>query len=148
HELTCTYPGLVDDLKAGNVVLFADGTVAMDVTAVEPGKARLVVALGGRLRSQQGINLPNADLKLDALTEKDLADLDWTAEHGVEYVGLSFVRRAADVEKLRGELARRKCPARIVAKIEKPQAVDDLDAIVAKSDAVMVARGDLGVEMD
>jgi pyruvate kinase len=148
HQLTCTYPGLVDDLKAGEVVLFADGNVAMVVEAVEPGKATLSVTLAGRLRSQQGINLPNSALKLEALTEKDLADLDWTASHPVEYVGLSFVRRGGDVERLRVELERRGIAARIVAKIEKPQAVDDLEAIVAASDALMVARGDLGVELD
>ncbi len=148
HQLTCTYRDLVDDLKVGDVVLFADGTVAMDVMDSERGRARLVVTLGGRLRSRQGINLPNAELKLEALTEKDLADLDWTAEHEVEYVGLSFVRKAADVAQLRDELTKRDCRSRIVAKIEKPQAVDDLDAIIAASDAVMVARGDLGVELD
>ncbi len=148
HQITCTYAGLVDDLKVGDVVLFADGTVAMGVMAVEPDSVRLIVTLGGRLRSKQGINLPNAELKLDALTDKDLADLDWTANHQVEYVGLSFVRKAADVNRLRDELTSRGCSARIVAKIEKPQAVDDLDAIIAATDAVMVARGDLGVEMD
>ncbi len=148
HQLTCSYRGLVEDLKVGDVVLFADGTVAMGVMGVEAGRARLVVTLGGPLRSRQGINLPNAEVKLEALTEKDLADLDWTATHGVEYVGLSFVRKAADVARLREELKKRNCSSRIVAKIEKPQAVDDLDAIIAASDAVMVARGDLGVELD
>ncbi|HEY2156164.1 MAG TPA: pyruvate kinase, partial [Isosphaeraceae bacterium] len=148
HQLTCSYRGLVDDLTVGDVVLFADGTVAMGVMGVESGQARLVVTLGGQLRSRQGINLPNAELKLDALTERDLTDLDWTATHGVEYVGLSFVRKAADVEQLRDELRKRNCRSRIVAKIEKPQAVDDLDAIIGASDAVMVARGDLGVELD
>ncbi len=148
RELTSTHRGLADDLKPGDSVLFADGTVAMQVAGVEPGRARLVVTLAGRLRSSQGINLPDSDLKLGSLTEKDLADLDWTAWHGVEYVGLSFVRKAADVDRLRSELGKRGIAARIVAKVEKPQAVDDLDAIVATADAVMVARGDLGVEMD
>jgi len=148
HQLTCTYAGLVDDLKVGDFILFADGTVAMSVMGVDPGMARLVVTLGGRLRSKQGINLPNADLKVAALTDKDLADLEWTAKHDIEYVGLSFVRKAADVDRLRDELTIRGCATKIVAKIEKPQAVDDLDAIIATSDAVMVARGDLGVEMD
>jgi pyruvate kinase len=94
------------------------------------------------------VNLPGAALALSALTEKDLRDLDWTARNEVEYVGLSFVRRAADVVMLREQLQQRGSRARIVAKIEKPQAVADLDAIVAEADAVMVARGDLGVEMD
>jgi pyruvate kinase len=148
YQLTCTYPGLVDDLKVGDTVLFADGTVAMGVLSVENGQVRMVVTLGGKLRSKQGINLPNSELKFDALTEKDLLDLDWSAKSAPEYIGLSFVRKAADVEQLRNELNKRGCHSKIVAKIEKPQAVDDLDAIVAVTDAVMVARGDLGVEID
>ena len=148
HQLTCTYRELPGDLKPGDVVLFADGTVAMQVVASAESGARLKVTLPGRLRSHQGVNLPGAALKLSALTEKDLADLDWTARNEVEYVGLSFVRRASDVVALREELQRRGSRARIVAKIEKPQALEDLDAIIAESDAVMVARGDLGVEMD
>ncbi len=147
-RLTCTYADLVDDLKVGDVVLFADGTIAMTVQSVSPGEARMVVTLGGKLRSKQGINLPNANLKLSALTEKDLRDLDWSATHEVDYIALSFVRKAADVDQLRSELKKRGCASRIVAKIEKPQAIDDLDAIIAATDAVMVARGDLGVEMD
>ena len=103
----------------------------------------------GRLRSHQGINLPGAALSVEALTEKDLADLDWTAENPVEYVGLSFVRQADGRRPAPRKSSRpRASKARIVAKIEKPQAVDNLDAIIAETDAVMVARGDLGVEMD
>jgi pyruvate kinase len=154
RQLTCTYPELVEDLQPGDAVLLADGTVAMRVAAAastsgsEPAGVRLQVTLGGTLRSHAGLNLPGATLRIAALTAKDLADLDWTAESDVEYVGLSFVRRAADVRTLRDELTRRGSRARIVAKIEKPQAVDELEAIVAEADAVMVARGDLGVEMD
>jgi pyruvate kinase len=148
HQLTCTDRSVPGKLRPGNVVYFADGTVAMTVVEAAEGGARLTVTLGGRLRSSQGINLPDAPLSVQALTPKDLVDLDWTAGHPVEYVGLSFVRRAADVTSLREELDRRGIAARIVAKIEKPQAVENLDAIIAVSDAVMVARGDLGVEMD
>jgi len=148
HQLTCTDRGVPGELRPGNVVYFADGTVAMTVAEAAEGGARLTVTLGGRLRSSQGISLPDAPLSVKALTPKDLLDLDWTAGHPVEYIGLSFVRRAADVTLLREELDRRGIGARIVAKIEKPQAVEDLDAIIAVSDAVMVARGDLGVEMD
>jgi pyruvate kinase len=148
RELTCTYRTLPRDLKAGDTVLFADGAVAMVVTESDDEGARMKVTLPGRLRSQQGINLPGAALSVKALTDKDLHDLDWTAQHAVEYVGLSFVRHASDIVWLREELARRGSRARIVAKIEKPQAVANLEAIVAKADAVMVARGDLGVEMD
>lgn len=148
HRLTCTYRELVGDLKPGDVVLFADGNVAMIVDAVDAGGARMKVTLGGTLRSRQGINVPGVALGVSTLTDKDRADLDWTASHSVEYVGLSFVRKAADVVELRQELERRGSRARIVAKIEKPQALDDLDAIIAETDAVMVARGDLGVEVD
>ena len=148
HELTCTYRDLPHDLLPGDSVLFADGAVAMQVAEAGDGRARLTVTLAGRLRSKQGINLPGAALNVKALTEKDLLDLDWTASHPVEYVGLSFARRASDVSWLRDELAARGIRARIVAKIEKPQAVDDLEAIIGETDAVMVARGDLGVEMD
>ncbi len=148
HVLTSTYPGLADDLEVGQSVLFADGTVAMDVIERGPGWARLKVSRPGQIRSHQGINVPQAGLCVEALTPKDLADLDWLAANEVEYVGLSFVRRADDIVKLRSELERRGVRARIVAKIEKPQAVDSLEAIVAEADAVMVARGDLGVELD
>jgi pyruvate kinase len=92
--------------------------------------------------------VPSAALNVAALTDKDLGDLDWTAGHSVEYVGLSFVRHVDDIRRLRKELEKRDCRSRIVAKIEKPQAVANLEAIVAEADAVMVARGDLGVEMD
>ena len=148
HCLTSTYRTLADDLDVGQSVLFADGTVAMDVVARGPGWARLKVTLPGHIRSNQGINVPRTGLSVPALTDKDLADLDWTATHEVDYVGLSFVRKAEDVALLRGELQRRGSRARIIAKIEKPQAVANLEAIVAEADAVMVARGDLGVEMD
>ena len=150
RELTCSYQRLPDDLKPGETVLFADGTVAMLVTHTAPGRARLNVTLPGRLRSRQGLNLPGSDLAVESLTDKDLQDLDWTARHAadVDFVGLSFVRSAPDVARLRQELRARTCRARIVVKIEKPQAVQNLEAIVAATDAVMVARGDLGVEMD
>src|SRR5262245_12858170 len=150
RELTCSYRELPNDLKPGETVLFADGTVAMTVTDVAPGRARLKVTLPGRLRSRQGLNLPGSELAVKSLTDKDLRDLDWTARHAgdVEFVGLSFARSPEDVAWLRRELQARKCPARVVVKIEKPQAVRQLEAIVAATDGVMVARGDLGVEMD
>ncbi len=148
HHLTCTYRPLTDDLQVGQSVLFADGTVAMEVIAHDPGLARLKVTLPGLIRSHQGINVPGGVLSVSALTDKDLADLEWTATHEVAYVGLSFVRRAEDVVQLRGELERRGSRARIVSKIEKREALANLDAIIAESDAVMVARGDLGVELD
>ncbi|WP_165070767.1 pyruvate kinase [Paludisphaera rhizosphaerae] len=148
HELTCTYKELPDDLDVGQVVLFADGTVGMTVLEKRPAWVRMKVTLPGRIRSNQGINVPGAALSVSALTDKDLADLEWTAKHDVSYVGLSFVRHAADVTRLRSELEARGSRARIISKIEKPQAVANLESIVAESDGIMVARGDLGVEID
>jgi len=150
RELACSYRELPNDLKVGDTVLFADGTVAMTVIDTAPGRARVRVTLPGRVRSRQGLNLPGTDLAVRSLTDKDLHDLDWTARHDrdVDFVGLSFARSADDVLELRRQLAARKCSAHVVVKIEKPQAVDHLEAIVAATDGVMVARGDLGVEMD
>jgi pyruvate kinase len=150
QELTCSYTELPNDLKPGETVLFADGTVAMIVTDAAPGRARMKVTLPGRLRSRQGLNLPGSELAVKSLTDKDLHDLDWTGKQGaeVQFVGFSFVRSAEDVAWLQRELEARKSPARIVVKIEKPQAVKNLEAIVAATTGVMVARGDLGVEMD
>ncbi len=109
RQLSCTYRELPGDLKPGDTVLFADGAVAMVVTEADDDRARLRVTLAGRLRSNQGINVPGAALGVSALTDKDLRDLEWTARHAVEYVGLSFVRTAADVVRLRGELEARGC---------------------------------------
>jgi len=150
RELACSYRDLPNDLGIGDTVLFADGTVAMTVIESAPGRAHMRVTLPGHVRSRQGLNLPGTDLAVSSLTDKDLRDLDWTARHAddVDFVALSFVQQARDVEGLRRELQSRKCTTDIVVKIEKPQAVLQLDAIVAATDAVMVARGDLGVEVD
>jgi pyruvate kinase len=149
-EIACSYRELPNDLTRGETVLFADGSVAMRVTEVAPGRARLRVTLAGQLRSRQGVNLPGTNLAVESLTAKDLRDLDWTARHAddVDFVGLSFVRNTQDVMALRRELRSRRCPAKVVVKIEKPQAVQQLEEIIGVADAVMVARGDLGVEMD
>jgi len=150
RTLRCSYRNLPNDLKRGEAVLFADGTVSMTVIDTGTDRATLKVTLPGRLRSRQGVNLPGTELAVSSLTEKDLQDLDWTARHAadVDFVALSFARTAEDVDGLRRELQARKCSAHVVVKIEKPQAVTNLEDIVGVSDAVMVARGDLGVEMD
>ena len=150
HVLTCSYRNLPGDLKLGEAVLFADGTVAMTVIQAGPDQVRLKVTLPGRLRSRQGINLPNSTLNMPSLTAKDMEDLNWIAQHDddVQFIGLSFVRTADDVMALRRELTARKSTARIIVKIEKPQAVVNLEAIIAVTNGVMVARGDLGVEME
>lgn len=147
QELTCTYESLPDDLKVGDEAMFADGAVAMEVVESGPGWVRLVVTLAGRLRTGQGLNLPGSELRVESLTAKDLRDLDFLAQHPVEYVGLSFARSAEDVKRLKHELQARGMKAEVVTKIEKPQAVANFESILAVTDAVMVARGDLGVEL-
>ena len=156
RALSCTYESLLDDLRVGDRVLLADGTVAMRVTRIEGGdggtaaRALCVVEQPGLIRSKQGINLPGVTLSTPSLTEKDRDDLAFAVRQGLDYVGLSFVRRAKDITDLRAAIDAHEshAPPQIVAKIEKLEAVADLENIVAEADAVMVARGDLGVEAD
>jgi len=147
-DLTSTFPTLVSELQRGDQLLLADGTVALEVTEKTADAAECRVVQAGEIRTGGGINLPGVELHVPALTDKDRDDLRWAAGNDIDFFGLSFVRRAADVSDLRGELKRLGCTAQIVAKIEKPQAVAALDEIIAVSDAIMVARGDLGVEID
>jgi len=152
RQLTCTYEPLIDDVKPGDRILLADGCVAMRVIEQDPkvGVARCVVEVAGTIRSRQGVNLPGVALSTPSLTDKDRADLKWAIEEGIDFVGLSFVRCVADVMQLREAIAQQNPQSRlqIVSKIEKPEALLELEAIVDSSDAVMVARGDLGVEVD
>ena len=152
HEFTCTYEALIDDVQPDDRVLLADGTVVMRVVEKDAaaGWAKCVVESSGTVRSRQGVNLPGVALSTPSLTEKDRADLKWAIEHELDFVGLSFVRRVSDVTELRQAIAEHgsDCRPRIVAKIEKGEAVSELEAIIDETDAVMVGRGDLGVEVD
>lgn len=142
------YPALPQDVRHGDAIFLNDGLIRLTVTAVNHTDVETRVEVGGELSDRKGLSVPGAALSTPALTDTDLRDLDHLAAHPVDFVGLSFVRAATDVERLRAELAARRLPAAIVAKLEKPQAVAALDAILAVTDAVMVARGDLGVECD
>jgi pyruvate kinase len=146
-----TYPEMANDVKAGDVVLFADGTVGGRVEEVRrntsPAEVDVRIDIPGTLTSFKGLNLPGVLMSVPCLTEKDLRDVEVGMEVGVDYVALSFVQRAADVVELRGHLERLGRPVPIVAKIEKPQAVEAIGDIVKVTEAVMVARGDLGVEV-
>src|SRR6185295_4374608 len=148
NELTSTYRPLVDELQVGNRVMLADGTVSMEVIAKEQGRARLRVVQRGQIRSHQGINLPDVNLSAPALGMTDRANAAWAAGAGIDFVGLSFVRAPDDVRELKDLLQSRGSSARVVAKIEKREALKRLKEVVAVSDVVMVARGDLGVEID
>lgn len=151
-QLTCTYEKLIDDLRPGDRVLLADGSVSLRVIDqnVKAGRVTCEVVQPGTVRSRQGVNLPGATLSTPSVTEKDFADLQWALENGLDYVGLSFVRSSEDIRLLKKMIAEHptKSPPWIVAKIEKPEAITDLEQIVIETDAVMVARGDLGVEAD
>jgi pyruvate kinase len=152
HSLTCTYDKLIDELRVHDRILLADGAVTMHVAEVHPaeGRAVCVVDQPGEIRSRQGVNLPGVKLSTPGLTDKDRDDLAFGLEHGLDFIGLSFVRSADDVKLLR-EAIRARRPAhepQIVAKIEKMEAVSQLERILEETDAVMVARGDLGVEVD
>jgi pyruvate kinase len=139
-----TYAGLFDDLAVGDRVLLDDGRIALAVTAVTPGRVEAVVETGGPLGSHKGVNVPGVRLGLDAVTPKDLDDVAWALEAGVDLIAQSFVRGPQDVARLRAAMGPHPLP--IVAKIEKHEAAGAIEAIVAVADAVMVARGDLGVE--
>lgn len=142
------YPGFVNDVKSGDRVLIDDGKLELEVAKVmSPERVLTRVIHGGILSSRKGVNLPNTKISLPSLTEKDKADLEFALEAGVEWIGLSFVRKADDVKELKAIIRERKLHTRVIAKIEKPEAVENIDAIIEVADGVMVARGDLGVEL-
>ena len=143
-EIPTTYPTLAEEITPGDQVLLDDGMLEVRCVDTEGDRTLLEVVRGGLLKSRKGINLPDVALQTPSLTEKDLSDLDFALETGVEYIGLSFVRRPEDVTDLKERVAGR---ALVVAKIEKVQAVRAIEEILAETDAVMVARGDLGVEL-
>ena len=142
------YEQFPNDVNAGERILMDDGKLMCEV--VETNKKDTVVTRviqGGPLKSKKGVNLPNTKVSLPCLTEKDLADVVVAMEEGVEWIGLSFVRDAQDVKELRNIIEEFGSYAKIVSKIEKPEAVVDIDQIIHVTDAIMVARGDLGVEI-
>lgn len=141
------YPRLAHDVAPGHRILIADGVMALRVVAVRPPELDAEVVAGGVLTSHKGVNLPDSHVTADPLTPKDRADLALGAELGVDYVAVSFVRSGADVEACRSLLRELGTETPIVAKIEHPLAIDNLPEILEASDAVMVARGDLGVEV-
>jgi pyruvate kinase len=140
-------PVLSQVLLPGHDLLIDDGHVRLRVEEVDGGRARARVLVGGPVDSHKGVNLPGVSIPIPSLTEKDLGDLEFALQLGVDYVALSFVRKAADCRGLRELLHAADSNALVIAKIEKGEALEELDQIVSASDAVMVARGDLGVEI-
>jgi pyruvate kinase len=147
NQGSTTYQGLARDVRTGNRILIDDGRVLLEVTGVDGPRVRTRVLVGGTISDHKGINLPGVAVSAPALTEKDQADLRWAIDLGVDMIALSFVRRPEDAEVARDVM--NECGVRLplIAKIEKPEAVEALPEIVAAFDGIMVARGDLGVEM-
>jgi pyruvate kinase len=145
--ISTTFKGLAGEVKPGTCILLSDGRIELRVTNVIGDEVECQVINGGTLGEHQGINLPGAALSIPALTDKDRKDLEFGLEHGVDAIALSFVRSAADVMEAKQIIAAHKKDVPVIAKLEKPQALDQLEAILEACDGVMVARGDLGVEM-
>jgi pyruvate kinase len=146
-ELPIAPAAIGEVLRPGHEVLINDGMIRLRVDEVEQGRARCGVLVGGTVTSHKGVNLPGVPIPIPSLTRKDLDDLQFALELGCDFVALSFVRSPADVRDLKGLLEQEKATTHVIAKIEKAEAVDALDDILAETDAVMVARGDLGVEI-
>jgi pyruvate kinase len=142
-----TYAGLCQDVGRGDTLLLDDGRLALQVESVQGATIRTVVTNGGVLSNNKGINIPDADLSIPALTDKDVADLEVGAQMGVDWVAMSFVRSRDDLLLARHYLSRAGSTAKLMAKIEKPSAVERFAEILREVDGVMVARGDLGVEL-
>ncbi len=143
-----TYRLLPQDVHPGARILLDDGLLEMQVEQINVGRVHCQVLVGGLLRDRKGINLPGVAVSAPSMTDKDRLDLDFCLEHALDYVALSFVRSADDVHGLKTLLLERHADLKVIAKIEKPEAVDAFAAILEASDGIMVARGDLGVEID
>lgn len=147
-KFSINYSKLPEDVNPGERILLDDGKLALEVIKTDGSKEILAkVVHGGILSSKKGVNFPNTRISMPSLTAKDLEDLNFALDQNVDWIGLSFVRSARDIIELKHIIANRKCKAKVVAKIEKPEAIEDIDEIIRKSDALMVARGDLGVEV-
>ena len=146
-RVSTTYTALPHDVQAGDRILLSDGLIELRVTDTTDDEVHTTVVFGGDLRENQGINLPGVNVSAPALTEKDIADLKFGLSQHVDYVAISFVRRAADLQDVKGRIKAAGKTTPVIAKIEKPEALNDLPAILEIADAIMVARGDLGVEM-
>lgn len=146
--LSINYSKLARDVKKGDIIKIDDGKIVLEVLKTDKKKTiRAKVIQGGALSSNKGFNLPNTNISLPSVTKKDLIDLDFALKHNLEWIALSFVRTAQGIKKVKTIIDKRKSTAKVIAKIEKPQAIENIDKIIEASDGIMVARGDLGVEV-
>lgn len=147
QKISTIYKAIVNDVKPGDKILIDDGNVELEVKEVRDNEVHTTIIHGGVLKSRKGINLPDSKVSAPSLTEKDILDLEFGMLFDIEWVALSFVRTADDIKELRRRLNEKGVNSKIVAKIEKPEAIENIDEIIAATDAIMVARGDLGVEI-
>jgi pyruvate kinase len=147
-RVSCTYEGLIDDVNVGDAVLVEDGMLRFVCAGKAPDEISCACTSGGILKSSKGINLPTTSVSLPSITERDWQCVDWAVENHLDYLALSFVRKADDIINLREYLHDKVSDIHLIAKIEKAEAIQEIDAIIDASDGLMVARGDLGVEMD
>jgi len=146
--IATTHPGVVDEVKPGHRILIDDGTIRIRVQDRGGDRLQCACEIGGTIKSRKGMNFPDSDLNVPTLTDKDQNDLAWVAKSELDFVALSFVRKSADVHQLRDRLNALGRNIPIISKIETPQAVRDIDGVIEVSDAILIARGDLGVEVD
>ncbi|MHB1316285.1 MAG: pyruvate kinase [Minisyncoccota bacterium] len=146
-RVSINYPLFPKEVAKGHIVFLHDGKKKLQVTDIKGNDVICKVLVGGEIKGKRGVNLPDSDLSIKALTDKDLVDLEFGIKNKVDYVALSFVRRASDITELRDILNKRKCDAGIIAKIETPQAITNIDEIIDLVDGIMVARGDLAIEV-
>jgi len=148
EKIYVSYPNLAGDVVVGNTIMIDDGKIEVMVHSVESnGDVKVRVTLGGIISSKKGVNLPDTKISLPALTEKDLEDAAFIIKEKLDWVALSFVKRVADIDMLKAILIEHKSDAKIIAKIEMPEALTNIRDIIIASDAIMIARGDLGVEL-
>jgi len=147
ERVSTSYLALSQDLQPGNRILLSDGLIELKVLTTNSSGVECEVVAGGTLAENQGINLPNVDISAASLTEKDIQDLEFGAEQEIDYVALSFIRKPQDILELKERLAEQNSDTPMIAKLEKPMAIENLDAIMDVCEGVMIARGDLGVEM-
>ncbi len=148
EKIYLNYESFPEDVQKGETILLDDGKLTFEILSTnKKDEVKCKVLYGGILSSKKGVNLPNTNISLPCLTEKDLKDLNFALKQNVDWIGLSFVRSARDIIELKHLVGNSKSKAKVIAKIEKPEAVADIDDIIKETDAIMVARGDLGVEI-
>ena len=149
EKISVNYKDFARDCRKGDMILLDDGKLVLEVIQTQPGKKMVeaVVVSGGVLSSKKGVNLPNTKLSIPSLTEKDLKDLRFSLQQNVEWIALSFVRSAGDIKDLKRLIKKQGRSAHVIAKIEKPEAIRNIDEIISEANGLMVARGDLGVEL-